>query len=256
MERSFITSVRPPVSIRFPLSAAMALFLLALPFSGPASAQTCSTRPPAATVTVKTNQNTPVSVEERTYSELTRLFKKPGTHPAGLYVGAITVAQQARYRWTNDGSEICVSVESVEVSLTLTDPKIYISSELADDDCTRESVWQHEVLHYRIDQDVLERFAPSIQHTVEFAVKQTGSQIAKRVSDVERIGERMGRTVRQNLDRASQNMLSERDHLNNSHDSREEYSRTSKVCSRGRLGNSKPVLCASEPRLCTNLEQP
>ena len=81
----------------------MALFLLALASSGPASAQTCSERPPAATVTVKISQNTPVSREERTYSELTRLFKKPGTHPAGLYVGAFTVAQQARYRWTSNG---------------------------------------------------------------------------------------------------------------------------------------------------------
>ena len=156
----------------------MALFLLAFA-SDPASAQTCSERPPAATVTLKISQNTPVSREERTYNELTRLFKKPGAHPAGLYVGAFTVAQQARYRWTSNGREICVSIKSVEVTVTLTDPKIYVGSELADDDCARESVWQHEVLHYRIDQDVLERFTPAIQRTVEFAVKQTGSQVAR-----------------------------------------------------------------------------
>ena len=256
MERSFITAVRPSVSIRFPLSAIMALFFLALPVSGPASAQTCSARPPTATVTVKASQNMPVSREERTYNELTRLFKKPGTHPAGLYVGAFTVAQQARYRWTSDGHEICVSVESVEVTITLTDPKIYVGSELADDDCARESVWQHEVLHYRIDQDVLERFTPTIQRTVEFAAKQAGSQTAKRESDVERIGERLARTIRQHLDRVSRDMQSERDRLHDRHDSRDEYARTGNVCSHGRLGNSKPVLCASEPRLCTNLEQP
>jgi hypothetical protein len=256
MEWSFITSVRPPVSIRFPLLAAMALFLLALLFPGPASAETCSARPTAATVTVKTSQNTPVSREERTYNELTRLFKKPGTHPAGLYVGAFTVAQQARYRWTSDGHEICVSVESVEVTITLTDPKIYVGSELADDDCARESVWQHEVLHYRIDQDVLERFTATIQRTVEFAAKQAGSQTAKHESDAERIGERLARTIRQHLDRVSRDMQSERDRLHDRHDSRDEYARTGNVCSHGRLGNSKPVLCASEPRLCTNLEQP
>ena len=256
MERSFITAVRPPVSIRFPLSAVMALFLLALTYAGEASAQTCSARPSTATVTVKTSQNTPVSREERTYNELTRLFRKPGTHPAGLYVGAFTVAQQARYRWTSDGREICVSVEAVEVTVTLTDPKIYVGSELADDDCARESVWQHEVLHYRIDQDVLERFTPTIQRTVEFAVKQAGSHTAKRESDVERVGERMARTIRQHLDRVSRDMQSERDRLHDRHDSRDEYARTGNVCSHGRLGNSKPALCASEPRLCTNLEQP
>ena len=256
MTTSFITSVRPPVSIRFPLSATLALFLLAFPCSGTASAQTCSARPPTATVTVKTSQNVPVSREERTYGELTRMFKKPGTHPAGLYVGAFTVAQQARYRWTSNGREICVSVESVEVTVTLTDPKIYVGSELADDDCARESVWQHEVLHYRIDQDVLERFTPAIQRTVEFAAKQAGSQTAKSESDVEQIGERMARTIRQHLDRVSRDMQSERDRLHERHDSREEYARTGEVCAHGRLGNSKPVLCASEPRLCANLEQP
>src|ERR671918_282793 len=106
MERSFITSVRPPVSIRFPLSATLALFLLAFPCSGTASAQTCSARPPTATVTVKTGQNTPVSREERTYGDLPRILNKPGAPPAGLYVGAFTVAQQARYRWTSNGREI------------------------------------------------------------------------------------------------------------------------------------------------------
>ena len=106
MKRSFIIAVRPPVSIRFPLPVIMALSLFAFSFANPAAAQTCSARTPAATVTVKTSQNTPVSREERTYSELTRLFKKPGTHPAGLYVGAFTVAQQAHYRWTSDGREI------------------------------------------------------------------------------------------------------------------------------------------------------
>ena len=256
MKRSFIIAVRPPVSIRFPLPVIMALSLFAFSFANPAAAQTCSARTPAATVTVKTSQNTPVSREERTYSELTRLFKKPGTHPAGLYVGAFTVAQQARYRWTSDGREICVSVEAVEVTVTLTDPKIYVGSELADDDCARESVWQHEILHYRIDQDVLERFTPTIQRTVEFAVKQAGSHIAKRESDVERVGERMARTIRQHLDRVSRDMQSERDRLHERHDSREEYSRTGNVCAQGKLGNSKPVLCASEPRLCANLDQP
>jgi hypothetical protein len=256
MERSAITAAHQSVTIRLFLSTVLPLFLLALPAAAPAAAQTCQSRAPAATVSVKVNQNAPVSREERTYSELTRLFKKPGAHPAGLYVGAFTVSQQSKYRWTGNGREFCVSIEAVEVTVTLTDPKIYVGSELEDDDCTRESVWQHEVLHYRIDQDVLERFTPSIQRTVESAVKQTGSQVAKRESEVERIGERMARTVRQHLDRAVGDMQSERDRLHDRHDSRDEYARTGNVCADGKLGNSKPVMCASEPRLCTNLEQP
>jgi hypothetical protein len=254
MERSAITAAHQSVSIRLFLSAVLSLLLLALPVA--AAAQTCQSRAPAATVSVKVNQNAPLSREERTYSELTRLFKKPGTHPAGLYVGAFTVSQQSKYRWIGNGREFCVSIEAVEVTVTLTDPKIYVGSELEDDDCARESVWQHEVLHYRIDQDVLERFTPSIRRTVEFAVKQAGSQVAKRESEVERIGERMARTVRQHLDRAVGDMQSERDRLHDRHDSRDEYARTSNVCADGNLGNSKPVMCASEPRLCTNLEQP
>ncbi|HYI70110.1 MAG TPA: hypothetical protein VEX87_10215 [Skermanella sp.] len=244
------------MSIRLFLSAVLPLSLLALLTAAPAEAQTCQSRAPAATVSVKVDQSAPVIHEERTYSELTRLFKKPGTHPAGLYVGAFTVGQQSSYRVSGNGRELCVSMEAVEVKITLTDPKIYVGSELANDDCARESVWQHEVLHYRIDQDVLERFTPAIQRTVEFAVKQSGSQVAKRESDVERIGERMARTVRQHLDRAVGDMQSERDRLHDRHDSRDEYARTGNVCADGKLGNSKPVMCASEPRLCTNLEQP
>jgi len=255
MACSFITTVRPPVSIRFLLSA-LALALFALLPAVPAAAQTCSTHPPAATVAVKTGQNGEVTREERSFNELTRLFKKPGTHPAGLYTGAISVAQQARYRWTNNGHEICVSVEAVEVTLTLSDPKIYIGRELANDDCTRESVWQHEVLHYRIDQDVLERFKPIFQRTVEFALKQAGTQVAKHESDVERVSERLGRTIRQQLDRIARDLQGDRDRLHERHDSREEYARTGAVCAHGSLGNSKPVLCASESRLCTSLEQP
>jgi hypothetical protein len=256
MGRSAITAAHQPVSIRLFLSAVLPLSLLALLTAAPAEAQTCQSRAPAATVSVKVDQSAPVIHEERTYSELTRLFKKPGTHPAGLYVGAFTVGQQSSYRVSGNGRELCVSMEAVEVKITLTDPKIYVGSELANDDCARESVWQHEVLHYRIDQDVLERFTPAIQRTVEFAVKQSGSQVAKRESDVERIGERMARTVRQHLDRAVGDMQSERDRLHDRHDSRDEYARTGNVCADGKLGNSKPVMCASEPRLCTNLEQP
>jgi len=248
--------MRPPAPIRFLLPAAVTLFLLALLSPVPAVAQTCATRPAPAVVTVKTNLKTEVIREERSFNELTRMFKTPGAHPAGLYTGGFTIAQQARYHWTNNGREICVSVEAVEVTLTLTDPKIYVGRELADDACTRESVWQHEVLHYRIDQDVLERFTPIVQRAVEFALKQTGALVAKRESDVERIGERLTRTIRQHLDRVSRDMQSDRDHLHERHDSREEYARTGAVCAHGHLGHSQPVLCASEPRLCTSLEQP
>jgi hypothetical protein len=248
--------MRPPVPIRFLLPATVTLFLLALLSPVPAVAQTCATRPAPAVVTVKTNLKTEVIREERSFNELTRMFKTPGAHPAGLYTGGFTIAQQARYHWTNNGREICVSVEAVEVTLTLTDPKIYVGRELADDACTRESVWQHEVLHYRIDQDVLERFTPIVQRAVEFALKQTGALVAKRESDVERIGERLTRTIRQHLDRVSRDMQSDRDHLHERHDSREEYARTGAVCAHGHLGHSQPVLCASEPRLCTSLEQP
>jgi hypothetical protein len=248
--------MRPPVPIRFLLPATVTLFLLALLSPVPAVAQTCATRPAPAIVTVKTNLKTEVTREERSFNELTRMFKTPGTHPAGLYTGGFTIAQQARYHWTNNGREICVSVEAVEVTLTLTDPKIYVGRELADDACTRESVWRHEVLHYRIDQDVLERFTPIVQRAVEFALKQTGALVAKRESDVERIGERLTRTIRQHLDRVSRDMQSDRDHLHERHDSREEYARTGAVCAHGHLGHSQPVLCASEPRLCTSLEQP
>jgi hypothetical protein len=244
------------VPFRFLLSAAVTLFLLALLSPVPAAAQTCATRPPAPVVTVKTNWKTEVTREERSFDELTRLFKKPGAHPAGLYTGGFSVAQQARYRWTNNGREICVSVEVVEVTLTLTDPKIYVGRELADDACTRDSVWQHEVLHYRIDQDVLERFTPIVQRAVEFALKQSGALVAKRESDVERIGERLTRTIRQHLDRVARDMQSDRDHLHERHDSREEYARAGAVCAHGHLGHSQPVLCASEPRLCTSLKQP
>jgi hypothetical protein len=248
--------MRPPVPIRFLLPATVTLFLLALLSPVPAVAQTCATRPAPAIVTVKTNLKTEVTREERSFNELTRMFKTPGTHPAGLYTGGFTVAQQARYRWTNNGREICVSVEAVEITLTLADPKIYVGRELADDACTRDSVWQHEVLHYRIDQDVLERFTPIVQRAVEFALKQSGALVAKRESDVERIGERLTRTIRQHLDRVARDMQSDRDHLHERHDSREEYARTGAVCAHGHLGHSQPVLCASEPRLCISLEQP
>src|SRR3954470_7025486 len=248
--------MRPPVPIRFLLPAAVTLFLLALLSPVPAVAQTCATRPAPAIVTVTTNLKTEVTREERSFNDLTRMFKTPGAHPAGLYTGGFTITQQAPYHWTNNGHEICVSVEAVEITLMLSDPKIYVGRELADDACTRESVWRHEVLHYRIDQDVLERFTPIVQRAIEFALKQTGALVAKRESDVERISERLTRTIRQHLDRVSRDMQSDRDHLHERHDSREEYARTGAVCANGHLGHSQPVLCASEPRLCTSLEQP
>ncbi|WP_158046623.1 hypothetical protein [Skermanella pratensis] len=221
-----------------------------------AAAQSCSTRPPPPTVTVRTAESDVLTSEDLSFSELTRLFRKPGAHPAGLYTGAIAVGQSARYRWVDDGREICVSMDTIEVTLTLTEPKIYIGRELADDACARESVWRHEIVHYRIDQDVLQRFAPVMQRAAEFAAKQASGQVARREADVTRIGERMARSVRQHVDRVSRDMQSDRDSLHDRLDSREEYARTSTVCSRGDLGNSRPVLCASEPHLCTNLEKP
>lgn len=230
--------------------------LFCLSGMGSAEAQSCSARPSPPTVTVKAAETGVLASEDLSFSELTRLFRKPGAHPAGLYTGAIAVGQSARYRWVDDGREICVSLDTIEVTLTLTEPKIYIGRELADDACARESVWRHEIVHYRIDQDVLKRFVPIMQRAVEFAAKQTGGQVAKREADVTRIGERMARSIRQHVDRVSRDMQSDRDSLHDRLDSREEYARTSTVCSRGEIGNSRPVLCASEPHLCTNLEKP
>jgi hypothetical protein len=247
LPRTFLSTILPPL--------AFCLLIAVAPTA--ALAQSCATRPSPPKVEVKTAQSDVLASEELSFSELTRMFRKPGAHPAGLYTGAISVAQAIQYRWVNDGREICVSIDKIEVTLTLTDPKIFIGRELEDDGCSRESVWRHEIVHYRIDQDVLARFTPVIQRAVEFAAKQAGGQVAKRESDVNRIGERMARTVRQHLDRASRDMQADRDSLHDRLDSREEYARTGKVCAGGAaLGNSMPVLCASEPRLCTNLEKP
>lgn len=250
-----------PTAKRRSVPLRILILMLALPLFcavGPvqAAAQSCSARPPPPTVTVRTAQTDVLANEDLGFSELTRLFRKPGAHPAGLYTGAIAVGQSARYRWVDDGREICVSLDTIEVTLTLTEPKIYIGRELAEDACARESVWRHEIVHYRIDQDVLQRFAPVMQRAVEFAAKQAGGQVARREADVTRIGERMARSVRQHVDRVSRDMQSDRDSLHDRLDSREEYARTSTMCSRGDLGNSRPVLCASEPHLCTNLEKP
>jgi hypothetical protein len=219
-------------------------------------AQSCATRPPEAKVTVNLKLQTLEISEDRNFNELKRMFKKPGMHPAGLYTGGIMTEQGVNYRWTGNGREICVSVDTVNITLTLKEPKMYVGRELADNTCARQSVWEHEIVHYRIDQDVLQRHVPIIQRTMEFAVRQIRGVAVSRESDVERVGERMARTIRQTLERVSNDLQSDRDSMHERLDSREEYARTAAACEDGHLGTSRPLLCNSKPHLCTNLREP
>jgi len=239
--------------MKLPLSVTLLLCALA---PGTATAQSCSTKPPPATVIVK-SEMLPLEIsEDRNFGELTRMFKKPGAHPAGLYTGAVAVMHSAQYRWAGNGREYCVSVDTVEVTLRLQEPKMYVGRELADDRCARQSVWEHEILHYRIDQDVLKRYIPIAERAVEYAARQAGGVSVSRESDIQRAGERMARSIRQSVERFARDMQSERDSLHERHDSREEYARTAAACADGNLGTSRPVLCATESRLCTDLQRP
>jgi len=253
MEHISITPMLLPVSMKLLLPAALLLCALA-----PASAfaQSCATRPPDAKVNVKLEMQKLEISEDRNFNDLTRMFKKPGMHPAGLYTGGIMTEQEVKYRWTSNGREICVSVEAIDVTLTLKEPKMYVGRELADNTCARQSVWEHEIVHYRIDQDVLQRHVPNIQRALEFAARQIRGVAVSRESDVQRVGERMARTIRQTLDRVSGDLQSDRDSMHQRLDSREEYARTAAACEDGHLGLSRPVLCNSQPRLCTNLQDP
>jgi hypothetical protein len=253
MRHAPITSVTLPVSMKFLLFAALLLFALAPTY---AMAQSCATRPPDAKVIVKLKVQELEISEDRNFNELKRMFKKPGMHPAGLYTGGIMTEQGVNYRWTSNGREICVSVNTVEVTLTLKEPKMFVGRELADNTCARQSVWEHEIVHYRIDQDVLQRHVPIIQRAVEFATRQIRGVAVSRESDVERVGERMARTNRQTQARVSNDLRSDRDSMHERLDSREEYARTAVACEDGHLGISRPLLCNSEPRLCTNLQEP
>jgi hypothetical protein len=244
------------IAIFAPALLLASLFATLAPMAATAAESGCATRPSAPEVIILIEQD-PITVNEhRSLKELQKLFGKRDAHPSGIYKGSIGARWSTASGVKVEGSRTCIYLARVEMTLRLEKPTIWLGSDLAGNRCVRESVWQHEIVHYRIDQALLDRHAPLIEQAIREALRRTSGVTVSDQREAKRASKQLADAVDDAARWSIDNLNWERDSQQDSHDSPAEYARTGKACADGNLGGSRPLACDRRPGLCTRLDQP
>ncbi|HXP76134.1 MAG TPA: hypothetical protein VN823_18480 [Stellaceae bacterium] len=156
-----------------------------------------------------------------------------GSRTVGLYWTRIEAQFGTRIRMIGPAIEraaACLSITTVDVHLTMSTRKIYVSKELEPGACTYAAVLTHERKHQMTDDQVLREHAPRIRQAIERAVIDAGPREAL---PAEREAARAGLTkvVQAAFKKAFDALLSERTALQEQVDAGLEYARVTASCS-------------------------
>ncbi len=213
--------------------AGTVLLIAAAAFGGPASAADCPAGPTPG-ISVDTVEQ-PVRLEEdRTIEELrakadaASLPADEALRPAGLYTAGLAHEMTATFAVrSRPGGPACVSVESVRISLSLTEPVIWLAREAAAQACSRQAVLEHERRHHAIDRAVQKELARALRAELEaWAAQLEPVRAADGEAGQARLQEELERRVR----RVSATWERERRQRQQAIDTPAEYARVSAAC--------------------------
>jgi hypothetical protein len=182
-------------------------------------------------------------------SELKRMIGR-AEHPVGLYRSQMAVRTEVEYEVYRQGRAACVRIRQVAVHLRLAAPRISIARELDPDVCRRRVTMIHETVHYRIDQEIIRRYAPTLKAAAEQAAARL-RPLGGGDGQVEALQRALLNQITQAVRAADDRMEAQRSAEQSGHDSPQEYRRANSVCPTDDPARSLPLVCAARPELCS-----
>jgi len=153
-------------------------------------------------------------------------------HVEGLTNGRI--GMDATYEFSSETwpalSQTCLYVKKVTVVITL-DPKIYVAREYAPGTCHYNAVLQHEMKHFRVDRDVVNKYSNIILQELNNTLKRVGyKQGPFPAAQTQPYQQSMGKLIATTISSLSDIMNQERQKRQAGVDTLEEYRRVDALC--------------------------
>lgn len=127
-------------------------------------------------------------------------------------------------------SAFCVWYKEVEITIDIK-PEIVIANEVAQDKCMYKAVLEHEMKHVHVDRKVTNKFAQTVGKKVFDGLAERGFKAGPmKAEHVEKINERMKKTVEQLVEFEFRKFEIERQEAQQAVDSLEEYEAVSAKC--------------------------
>lgn len=160
------------------------------------------------------------------------LGRGAGTHIEGLTNGRI--GMDANYEFSSETwpalSQSCLYISKVTVTITL-DPKIYVAREYAPGTCQYKAVLEHEMKHFRVDRDVVNKYSNVILQELNNTLKRVGyKQGPFPAAQSPSYQQSMGRLIATTVTELSDIMNQERQKKQAGVDTVEEYRRVDALC--------------------------
>lgn len=127
-------------------------------------------------------------------------------------------------------SQACLYITKITVTITL-DPKIYIAKEYAPGTCHYNAVLQHEMKHFRVDRDVVNKYSNVILQELDRTLKRLGyKQGPFPAEKTAAYQQSLGKLISSTVTDLSNIMNQERQKNQTAVDTVEEYRRVDGVC--------------------------
>ena len=124
----------------------------------------------------------------------------------------------------------CIWYKDITVNIKI-DPKIVIASELYKDKCMRKAILGHELLHVRVDREIVNKYAKTMGNKLLKGLKSRGFSAGPiRIDRVNEVSRKMQKVVGQILKLEYQKLGIERQERQRDVDSLEEYESVDDKC--------------------------
>ena len=158
----------------------------------------------------------------------------------GFASGAIRFIRSVKFggKSLTNPDAVCIWYDEININIEI-EPKVVIAKEIYDDPCKRKAVLDHEMKHVYADRQILNKYSKIMGKRIYEALKQRGFVVGPIPAESQKeVMDRMSRVVKQVLDREQKRMEIDREDLQGSIDSLEEYQRVSALCKKPKTEQS------------------
>lgn len=211
-----------------------AAVLLGWLFVAPAAALTCPPEPVEVTVELRAVE--PRIDRSMARAELARLSgaTRGDTHTLGMYGATWTIRSQTWLQYLREEGvpqpRGCVWLSSVHLTVVIDPRLIRVARELRPASCRYRSVMAHERKHQAVDDDVLARRLPWLRGHLAQALAELRSDTPQPDETLDDFGTELMQRATRIVGAAWQEIVAERDRLQASIDTPEEYERVRREC--------------------------
>jgi hypothetical protein len=153
-----------------------------------------------------------------------------GGRTLGLYRMELQSGLRASIRSRQVGAWICLWIENVTISLTMSPRQIYVVRERAPGTCPFNAVLAHERKHQAVDDELFNQSVPWLRHRIEKAILDLPRGQPTMASEVPAIQARLNKVMGDAMSSAVADMLAERKLRQSRVDDPREYQRVGAAC--------------------------